>query len=150
MPNWCENSLTVSGPQQDIRRFQQLARPTRDGQQGDLSLARLYPMPPGTLRGDLDVKTLAEQGDQTWYHWCIGHWGTKWDIEARLIAESPTCLEYAFASAWNPPVAWLVKVGADFPTLRFKLVYEEPDMGFSGVTVVDRGWVLVDQCQRYA
>jgi hypothetical protein len=106
--------------------------------------------PPGILRGDLDGKVLLEHGEQTWYHWCINHWGTKWDVEAVLVTASSTHLEYEFESAWNPPVAWLVKVGADFAALRFKLTYEAPDLGVHGVTVVDQGAILVDECQRYA
>jgi hypothetical protein len=59
-------------------------------------------------------------------------------------------LTYRFASAWNPPVAWLVKVARDFPALRFKLTYDEPGIGFAGVALVDQGLLLVDECVRYA
>ena len=38
-------------PENDIQRFHDLARPTEDGQQSDLSLERLYPMSPGHTPG---------------------------------------------------------------------------------------------------
>ena len=84
MPNWCENSLIVTGEENEIRRFADLARPDGDEGQSNLSLASLYPIPPGI-----------------------------------------------------------------YPTLRFRLTYEEPGVGFTGVTVVDRGTILVDECVRY-
>jgi hypothetical protein len=151
MANWCENSLIVTGEENEIRRFEKQARPDDgDGAQTALSLERLYPIPKGVHRGDLDIHELQASGKNSWYHWCITHWGTEWDVMATLIDAGKTRLTYEFESAWSPPVAWLVKVGTDFGTLRFRLTYEEPGMGFSGVTVVDRGFVLVDECWRYA
>src|ERR687884_39965 len=104
MPNWCENLLTVTGGEKDIQRFQALAADQPDSA---LSLAKLYPMPADVYQGDLGPEEWEKYRTNTWYHWCIERWGTKWDITATLRAAAPDLLEYAFASAWTPPVKWL-------------------------------------------
>jgi hypothetical protein len=71
------------------------------------------------------------------------------DVVATITYGEPESLVYRFVSAEGAPVGWLVKVGGDF-ALRFKLTYEAPELGVRGVTVVDQGAILVDECQRYA
>ncbi|MCA9938204.1 MAG: hypothetical protein KC418_06155 [Anaerolineales bacterium] len=58
-----------------------------------------------------------------------------------MIEETETVLKYEFASAWEPPVAWLEAVSSQFPTLRFVLSYEESGVGFTGVVEAQNGEV---------
>jgi hypothetical protein len=150
MPNWCENILTVKGGANDIARLKALAKPQDEYAQSDLSLASLYPIPEGIYEGELGPEELIKYGAHNWYRWCREHWGTKWDIQARLIEETPDFLAYRFESAWSPPVSWLKKVAADFPSLRFVLQYDEPGMGFAGVAIAAQGNLIVDACTDYA
>jgi hypothetical protein len=115
-----------------------------------LSLASLYPIPEGIYQGELGPEELTRYRAHNWYRWCIKHWGTKWDVQARLFDATPDFLAYRFESAWSPPVAWLKKVAADFPSLRFVLRYDEPGMGFTGVAIADQGNLIVDACTDYA
>ena len=147
MPNWCENHLTITGGEQDIQRFHEVAKGQPDS---DLSLAKLYPLPADIYQGDLGPEQWEKYRTNTWYRWCIERWGTKWDVKATLLAATPDLLEYAFASAWSPPVKWLEKVAADFPGLRFVLHYDEPMMGFAGVAIAEQGRLIVDECTAYA
>jgi len=57
MPNWCENQLTVVGPDEELKRLRVVAR--RDGDEGikEFSLEELLPTPPELLKGD------------KWYDW---------------------------------------------------------------------------------
>jgi hypothetical protein len=48
-------------------------------------------------------------------------------------------LEYEFASAWSPPVAWLKAISQRFPSLVFRLKFDEPSNGFMGVAQVHDG-----------
>jgi len=128
MPNWCTNTLTVTGLEADIAKFREQGKPAADDpavSRSHLSLNKLYPLPEGEPDGG--------------YAWCIEHWGTKWDVEATLDSEYEDYLEYLFESAWSPPVAWLKKVSQDFPTLRFRLRYDEPGEGFMGIAVGQNG-----------
>ena len=52
---------------------------------------------------------------------------------------------YLFDSAWAPPCEWLRKTAKQWPTLKFKLKYEEGGMGFKGTTKA-RGDEFEDKC----
>ena len=95
-----------------------------------------------------DEALMRKYGSDNWYDWCMKNWGTKWDIEAVLEDEGEGQLVYSFDSAWSPPVAWLVKVAKDHPQLGFRLRYDEPAMGFTGMAIA-RGGKVNDQCTDY-
>lgn len=148
MPNWCENILEVYGPSADVTRFMDAAKadvettvaygPDAGKQITEhlpLSLNALYPMPK-----ELEA-TIGDSGSMPgWYEWRVNNWGTKWDLSPSTTVEEGEGgkgkhhVTYEFDSAWAPPVEWLAKVAADFPSLSFKLTYEEPMMAFGGVS----------------
>jgi hypothetical protein len=150
MPNWCDNTLTVEGAEETVQRFKQMAKLQAGKADSDLSLASLYPIPDNVYQGDLGPEESQRYGKNTWYHWCITHWGTKWDVQATLTDALPVRLVYWFQSAWSPPVPWLKKVARDFPRLRFVLTYDEPGMAFAGTAIADQGRLIVDHCKEYA
>ena len=94
MPNWCENTLTVTGEENEVQLFKDLAKPKDQKMDSELSFESLYP--------------IADKND--WYHWCIAHWGTKWDVEATLDELSPDYLEYPrFKGLWHHMLNFSVK-----------------------------------------
>jgi hypothetical protein len=127
-----------------------MAKPKESEEHSALSLAWLYPIPEDIYQGDLGLEEEKKYGKNTWYHWCIDHWGTKWDATATLVETPPGFLAYRFETAWSPPVKWLKKVAADFPSLRFVLQYDEPGMGFAGIAIAEQGNLIVDECTDYA
>ena len=139
MPNWCENRLTVEGSVADVTKFREEAKPADNENdlswKTDLSLNKLYPVP-------------EDEADNA-YHWCIAHWGTKWDVEAGLDCDDEGYLEYTFDSAWSPPVAWLEEVSKKFPTLDFRLKYDDPANGFLGIAKAKAGIVRDDALSYY-
>ena len=142
MPNWCENELAVWGDKADIRKLKTKA----GGKDTDLFLNNLYPMPEelGETKSpsNRSKKALVKKyGAEHWYYWRINNWGTKWDVTAELTAETDESLLYAFSTAWSPPIPWLKKVAMDYPELSFRLKYDEPGVGFAGVTIVEKGEV---------
>ena len=135
MPNWCENTLTVEGDPRIVKQFKERVK----GKGTALALAKSHPMPKG-------LENTTPPGDNpNWYDWSVDNWGTKWDVEAKLISEYEESLEYFFISAWSPPVAWLKKVAKEYPALRFRLKYEEGNEGFMGIAKGDEGKVK-DTC----
>jgi hypothetical protein len=124
MPNWCENKLTVSGDKKEIKKFKLLAK----GKDSDLILNNFVPLP----------KNIKEK-EGAWYEWQIENWGTKWDINAKLTYNDENYLEYEFDSAWSPPSEWIKQVGQKYKKLDFRLKYDEPGVGFMGMTKSTKG-----------
>ena len=135
MPNWCENILIVEGDPRKVREFKKRVK----GKGTALSLDKLHPMPKAL------ENTTADVDKPNWYDWCVDNWGTKWEIKAKLVREFEGYLEYFFPSAWTPPLAWLEKVAKDYPELKFRLKYEELEVGFMGMAKAGKGKVK-DTC----
>jgi len=148
MPNWCENTLVVSGDKKTIKQFKQKAKGTDDEKgKNDLSLGNFIPMPKEledtTSPSEPDTKKSKElikkYGAKNWYDWKIQNWGVKWDVKAELVSEEDGYLEYVFDSPWSPPLEWLETVAKLYKTLFFRLKYEEEGMGFLGVAKAEKG-----------
>lgn len=136
MPNWCFNTLVVTGEKTEVERFKKAVKPTREEETHvvtDLSLEKLYPLP----------------ADRDWYVWCTEHWGTKWDCQAKLESDELGKLTYTFESAWAPPLPWLLHVSRLYPKLNFWLDYEEPDAEVFGTVVVRDGHVRKEDQSKH-
>jgi hypothetical protein len=73
-------------------------------------------------------------GYSTWYDYCVGEWGTKWDTGEQGntdISPDGRILHTGYDTAWSPPIAAyekLLELG-----FRVKAMYFEPGMGFAGI-----------------
>lgn len=129
MPNWCNNTLTVSGNAKDIKKFKKKAEAVIDGKKQVLALGSFVP----------------DKGGENWYDWRIENWGTKWELnEVELYEDTAETAVYAFDTAWSPPTEWLYKVAEQYPSLTFRLKYREDGMCFMGVTEL-RGTEVLEQ-----
>jgi hypothetical protein len=90
MPNYCSNSVTLSGPKELIEK---LAKAFNEGKFL------------GTLRPEPDY----DDNDDGWYSWRVSNWGTKWEINEDdpdvEVTESKGVYSFYvfFQSAWAPP-----------------------------------------------
>lgn len=153
MPNWCENTLTVTGPKEHLDKFKELS--IKDDV---FTLSGVYPTPeellnivsPNYYRGedeqekiehDKKVQMLINKyGHEDWYNWRIANWGTKWDasdMQGISINEDEQ-LSLWFASAWSPPLGWVKVASERFTCLNFVITYMEEGVGFCGrFSVID-------------
>ena len=125
-----------------VDRFIEKAKSKNDGRlnaskDSDLSLDALMPIP-------------ADKTDD-WYNWCISHWGTKWDVDAKIMEEivkdDHKLVTYSFSSAWSPPVDLIASIVDDFVNLHFRLAYAEGGMGFVGIAEGDATDGFMDSCE---
>jgi hypothetical protein len=81
---------------------------------------------------ELNLKT---HGYANWYDFCVGEWGTKWDISAENGVEElgDGSIEFTFDSAWSPPIAAYDRLIEQGFTVRAS--YYEPGMCFCGIYV---------------
>jgi hypothetical protein len=114
MPNWCDNSLSVSHSDRDM--MQKFADAVREGN----LFQTFIPKP---------------ENEPDWYEWHIKHWGTKWDISEGNIdlEDDGLAANCWFNTAWGPPIAAyeaLKELGFSIDAL-----YNECGMGFAGTWV---------------
>jgi hypothetical protein len=150
MPNWCENTLTVYGDKNELKKFVKKAKSKEE----PLSLANLYPEPDyNKIKVKRTYPEISGDGyadpKEAWWDWRVQNWGTKWEITDVIYDGDEDGVEYSFMSAWSPPSDWLEKVGADYPKLDFILKYDEPGMCFMGASKSKQG-VFSDNCTDYS
>lgn len=145
MPNWCSNSLHVTGSSYEIAKFREEVIGKRHGDKDEkenvLCFDKVVPTPK-----DLLTK---EYGDGA-YNWERDNWGCKWGAgDATLDYESDTELEYNFSTAWNPPIPFIKKAAEKYPELEFSLEYDEPGMCFRGEFSCVGNTILNDTSENY-
>jgi len=142
MPNWCSNNLilTHEDPAMITRAYDALER-------GEF-LQEFIPVPEqlkivagcvsdpdaqAKLEADT-ARNLEEIGYGNWYDYCVGEWGTKWDVGeqgASDIHPGGTMLHTFFDSAWAPPVYAYDKLVA--MGFGVEAMYHEGGMGYAGI-----------------
>lgn len=147
MPNHTENVLRVSGPKDELDRFERVCRgrspqyaesevdrklfgPRREEPETCLTFSGVVPVPAVILLGTYD---------RLGYDWQTKHWGTKWDAYGppELLRTENGSLVYLFRTAWCPPRPWLRAAAAKFPGLRFEL-FARDEYPYCVTIVADR------------
>ena len=130
MPNWCSNSITISGSTDTIK---QLWDDAHVGDDFGL-LNAMVPMPK-----ELDDTTKGTDGDAVnWYDWRVTNWGTKWDITDEGLeyvdnGDGTSVIQGWFDSAWAPPIEAYNTFLDDMDGCYLEATYEEGGMDFAGI-----------------
>ena len=134
MPNWCNNHITITGPNKIIDRIEKI---TKEEDNKDGLLQFMMPMPKelrdttadGTERKDL----LEKYGHSDWYGWATDNWSTKWDIvEFYGANRQGDTISFAFSSAWSPPIGAYENFLAKNEDCSLKAYYYEGGCDFMG------------------
>jgi hypothetical protein len=141
MPNWCNNNLTLEHDDPEmIRRAHEAI------ERGEL-LNEFIPVPEdlqivagrvgdGDEQKELERKTaenVEKYGYGNWYDYCVGEWGTKWDIGEQGCSDvhpDGKMMHASFDSAWSPPVTAYEKL--EQLGFRVNAMFYEPGMAFAG------------------
>lgn len=152
MPNWCANSLTVTGP--DAAAFTARLAPADDTGKIPGLLSTFVPVPeelhnysaPVRAENGEDLDAFAARvehcraayGAEDRYDWCACQWGTNRDTDADRLSDT----SWTFDTAWLPPRAWLESVSAMFPDATFTLAFCESGVESAGVLTMRAGDTL--------
>jgi len=162
MPNWCSNTLTITGPEKDCVAFKEAAvgvaptyEPDSDWSEGNteeksesiLNFHSLVPIPEESLKAGYNGKNNPDV--PSGYTAEANCWGVKWGACDPYLIESAGELEYTFDSAWAPPIEWISQVAEQYPSLRFKVFYFEPGMQFKGEAIFEAGACVEDDTQEF-
>ena len=120
MPNWCNNSITITGDYDTLVQLKPVV------EAGEGLLQAICPMPK-ELEG-----TTAPSDTPNWYDWCNANWGTKWDPEVHLEfidnEDGTATIQGWFDTAWAPPLEAFQSLADDWDSCYIELFYEEGGM----------------------
>jgi hypothetical protein len=131
MPNWCSNNLVLTheDPAMIKRAYDALER-------GEF-LEEFIPVPQAlrdtVADGSTNEQMVEKHGYSSWYDYCVGEWGTKWDVGQQGCSDihpEGRMLHTHFDSAWGPPVnAYEKLMDMGFGV---EAMYHEGGMAFAG------------------
>lgn len=148
MPNWCNNTMTIS--HNDPAMMERAVKAWNNGK----FLSEFIPVPyeltlVGGARVDItkisnmdhhrEMEELVRKlnvkyfGCADWYDFCCNNWGTKWDIGAdsgETVDLDGNTFSVRFCSAWSPPTTAYEKLAE--MGFYIKAYYYEPGMAFCG------------------
>jgi hypothetical protein len=137
MPNWCNNTLSITGPKDKIADLWTEAK--KSG-----LLNAMKPMPealeettsPAPKPGQSNYKGPQPKVDgfDNWYDWRVANWGTKWEVdtEGLELSEDGTEITGWFDSAWAPPIEAYNTFCENNEDCTLESFYEEGGMDFAG------------------
>ena len=156
MPNWCYNTVRISGhgnyKVEELMEAVKGKKVEQDGKeyQSPFSFNSIVPMPED-IRDTTSPTRISETNTQeqvdalqekygvtNWYDWAIKNWGTKWDLNAFHddtqvnYHEDANEVTYRFDTAWSPPQLVHEALVEQYPAVNISWHYDEPDMEFSG------------------
>ena len=142
MPNWCNNNLTLEhdDPAMIKRAYDALERgeflqefiPVPQDLKDTVAGSHGDPVEQAKLESQTQ-RNIEKYGYGNWYDYCVGEWGTKWDIGeqgASDIHPEGRMLHTYFDSAWSPPINAYEKLEA--LGFRVDAMFYEGGMGFAG------------------
>lgn len=131
MPNWCSNTLLITGDTSTLVQLKSVIE--QDDDHG--LLEAIAPI------GEYDRET------------AISKWGTKWDVSSEGLeytdnGDGTSTIEGYFDSAWSPPVEAFTTLAQQWDSCYIELRYFEPGMSFIGMYDSEGGddyWENVDE-----
>jgi len=134
MPNWCNNSFSITGNTESIKDLWEAAQTA--GPDGDFGL----------------LNAIAPIGDWE-YGKAVDTWGTKWDVTDEGLefidnGDGTASISGWFDSAWSPPIGAYEQLAADFDSCIIECSYYEPGMDFGGFWSSENGDEEFDNLQE--
>lgn len=126
MPNWCENSLQVTGPERVLAAW---VTRVKSNLGSEIGLFETFCVP------------AYNEDKSNWYNAHCAAWDTKWDVPINELQMqvSDELVGMLFDTAWSPPLGWMNTMSRDWPSLTFALAFEEGGMCFMGYIIMRDG-----------
>lgn len=132
MPNWCNNTIEISGSEENMKPIYDFLSKYEDNEH------REDPVMNTLVPHDEEYIRIQESGDyllnpQTTFY------GTKWDFslgEAYVHNCSTTFIELSPSTAWSPPIEFCSKLAKKYG-VSVRINYSEPGNDFAGEALID-------------
>ncbi len=145
MPNWCENTLTITGDEKIVKKVMDWWKEHESEKTKKGLFDTFYPMPKEledtTSPNSKNDEILVEKfGANNWYDWRLNNWGVKWDTNEVFISHrNETDIVLSFDTPWGPPIVFYEKLIRDYSDIHIKASYYEGGMDFCGTWDSDFG-----------
>ena len=145
MPNWCDNQITITGPNSVIAKIEKIVK-AEDTHENTGLLNFFHPMPK-QLEGTTSPSSSADkpqpmvEGFDCWYDWRCHNWSTKWEVcefygvDRQHLNDSldESTISFAFSSAWAPPIGAYEKFLENNSDCFIRAYYYEGGCDFMGL-----------------
>ena len=143
MPNWCENQISITGPNSVIDKIEKIVKEEKE----DNGLLNFFHPMPKQLEGTTSPSSSADkpqpmvEGFDNWYDWRNANWGTKWElcefygVDRQYHSEQnegESTITFGFDSAWAPPINAYEQFLRDNEDCSLKAWYYEGGCDFMG------------------
>ena len=145
MPNWCDNQLSITGPNSVIDKIEKIVKED-DSHENNGLLNFFHPMPK-ELEGTTSPSSASKkpqpmiEGFDCWYDWRCHNWSTKWEVcEFYGVdrqyhseqSEGESTISFGFSSAWAPPIGAYEKFLENNSDCSVRAFYYEGGCDFMG------------------
>ena len=145
MPNWCDNQLSITGPNSVIDKIEKIVK--EDDSHKEKGLLNFFHPMPKELDGTTAPSSSADkpqpmvEGFDNWYDWRVENWGTKWElcefygVDRQYHSEQnegESTITFGFDSAWSPPINAYEQFLRDNEDCSLKAWYYEGGCDFMG------------------
>jgi len=141
MPNWCDNQITITGPNSVIDKIEKIVK--EDDSHENNGLLNFFRPMPKQLEGTTSPGSSAKkpqpmvEGFDNWYDWRCENWGTKWEVcEFYGVDRQGDTISFGFSSAWAPPIpayqTFLMNMSEQKQDVSLKAYYYEGGCDFMG------------------
>ena len=146
MPNWCDNQLSITGPNSVIDKIEKIVKDDDSHKENGL-LNFFHPMPK-ELEGTTSPSSASKkpqpmiEGFDCWYDWRCHNWSTKWEVcefygvDRQYHSEQnegESTISFAFSSAWAPPIGAYEKFLENNSNCFIRAYYYEGGCDFMGL-----------------
>jgi len=163
MPNWCNNNITITGPNKIIDKIEKIVKNEKYEKASDGLLHYFHPMPDElrdtTADGTKRKKLQKKYGHDDWYSWAVENWSTKWDVHEfygdsggnrNYINDDESEISFGFDSAWAPPIGAYDKFINENSNVSIRATYYEGGCDFMGIwdNGIDDCWTIADTAPK--
>jgi hypothetical protein len=126
MPNWCSNSIVITGDKEKIKKIKRVLQ-TRDTKDTNTGVFQI-------LVGRDENLSESQFENGAWYQHNIDRFGCKWDIdydESNIDTDGDECITMSPQTAWSPPDGFCRLLSQQYG-VDVQLEYSEPGCDFAG------------------
>ena len=130
MPNHVTNVVSFSG---DKSRISAMLKEIQNDEHGigSVDFEKILPMPDTVYNGSLGIRERELYGENNWYDWRIGNWGTKWNSYGYTENTTFQDGKIIFLTAWSAPHPILQKLSEMYPYVKIEHEWADEDIGMN-------------------